>query len=299
MGFDSIGAYTATDDAGQVWVTSFRKLVASATTPTSGWIDYSYYAGTPVANFYASAPYVSARLDADKGIYQPTTSPKTKHLKNLMLMSSAASATSVANARQSLLLCDYLLYYPFIDTDAVGEEQLMENTVAIPRYTSGKVIAVGQAAASTIGQFTMTYTNQDGVSGRVSQNNFTLGTLAGGGQVASTGLSANGYHPFVQLAAGDSGVRSIESVTFSAAGGGLMVLVIVKPIFHAFVTQECRRTTSANLESYGACDEFSSIIHQMGAPEIKDGAVLNFFAQGFAGSLASSALVGIIETAWN
>jgi hypothetical protein len=37
----------------------------------------------------------------------------------------------------------------------------------------------------------------------------------------------------------------------------------------------------------------------MGAPEIKDGAVLNFFAQGMNGSLSSSALVGIIESAWN
>ena len=297
MGFTSVGAYAATDEAGQVWVTQFRKLVASATTPTSGWIDYSYYAGSPVANFYASAPYVSARIDADKGIYTHPTG-QSKHLKNLLLMTMASSATGVTNARQSLLLCDYLLYYPFIDTDAVGEEQTLENTVAIPRYPAGKVIAVSQSAASTVGQFTMTYTNQDGVAGRVSQNNFTLGTLSGGGQIASTGLSGAGFHPFVQLAAGDTGVRSIESVTFSAPGGGLMALVIVQPIFHGFVTQECRRTTSANLESYGACDEFASIIHQMGAPEIKDGAVLNIFAQGFAGSLASSALVGILETAW-
>jgi hypothetical protein len=41
-----------------------------------------------------------------------------------------------------------------------------------------------------------------------------------------------------------------------------------------------------------------SIIHSAGAPQIKDGAVLNFFAQGNAGSLASSQLVGTIETVW-
>jgi hypothetical protein len=298
MGFTGIREITAADDAGQVWITGFRKLIASPTTTTSAWIDYSYYAGTPIANFYASAPLVSARLDADKGIYTPNTSPKSKHLKNLMLMSNAVSATAVSNARQSLLLCDYLLYYPFIDTDAVGEEQLLENTVTIPRYTAGQVVAVSQAAAPAVGQFTINYTNQDGVAGKISQNTFTINTLNGGGQVATTSGNFVGYAPFINLALGDTGVRSIESVTFSAAGGGLMALVIVKPIFHAYVTQECRRTTSSNLESYGACDEFTSLIHQAGMPEIKDGAVLNFFSQGMAGSLASSALVGVLETVW-
>jgi len=88
-------------------------------------------------------------------------------------------------------------------------------------------------------------------------------------------------------------------VTFTAAGGGLMALVIVKPLFKSVVTQECRRTTSGNLESYGACDELMSIIHRAGAPRIVDGAVLGLMASGYAGSLATSTLVGILETIWN
>ena len=43
------------------------------------------------------------------------------------------------------------------------------------------------------------------------------------------GKSAAGTLPFVGLQTGDTGVRSIESVTFSVAGGGLVCLVIVKP----------------------------------------------------------------------
>jgi hypothetical protein len=78
-----------------------------------------------------------------------------------------------------------------------------------------------------------------------------------------------------------------------------MALVIVKPLLMHVVTQECRRTTSGNLESYGACDEFISVIHGAGAPQIKDGAVLGLMAAGYAGSLASSTLVGILETNWN
>lgn len=196
------------------------------------------------------------------------------------------------------MLCDYLLYYPFIDTDAIGEEQTLENTVALPRYGSGMVMAVAQSAASTVGQFMINYTNQDGVAGRVSQNAYTLSSLAGGGQIASTAGNGAGFHPFIALQLGDTGVRSIESVTFTAAGGGLMALVIVKPLLDHVVTQECRRTTSTVFDSFGAADEFLSIIHCQKMPEVKDGAVLNIMAQGFAGSLASSQLVGLLETVW-
>lgn len=297
--FRSVSEFANADLLGRTWMTQFRKLVASATTPTSGLIDYLYYAGSPPANFYASAPYVSAVVEANRGIYLPSVAPATQHLRNLTVMSGAASATTTSSQRQLLILADYLLYYPFIDTDAVGEQQDMENTVACPRQGWGQVIAVSQSAASAVGLFTFTYTNELGVAGRVSANTFTLSTQAGGGQVASTSNSSAGYHPFIVLQKGDRGVSSIQSVTFTAAGGGLLALVIVQPIFTHIVTQECRRTTSSNLESYGAANKFDAVIHQAGCPQIPDGAVLGIFGQGFAGSLASSTLVGIIETVWS
>lgn len=299
MGLANVAKIAEAYDAGRNWLTSFRKAVSSAATPTSGWCDYSYFAGSPPANFYASSPLVASTVEASRGIYVPTVGTGyTQHLNNIKLMTAASGATSTANARQSIYLCDYLLYYPFIDTDAVGEQQDFDNTVTIPRYDWGRVVAVSQSAASTVGQFTFTYTNQDGVPGRVSQNHFTLSTLTGGGQVAATQLSGSGFTPFLDLQAGDYGVKSIESVTMTAAGGGLMALVIVKPLVHHTATQECRVSTGT-VDSYGSVDELQSLIHQAGAPEIKDGAVLNFFSQGMAGSLASSTLVGTIETVWS
>lgn len=292
-GFRTVGDFANADLLGQCWITQFRKAVASAATTTNAWIDYSYFAGSPAANFYASSPSVAALVEASRGIYVPTVSPMTQHLKSMMVMT--ANTTTAVNSRQRLVLCDYLLYYPFIDTDAIGEEQLMDNTVPLPRYTSGRVIAVAQSAASAIGTFTFTYTNQDGVAGRVSQASRTF-IVAGGGQVVSANGVGASYNPYCTLQLGDTGVRSIESVTFTAAGGGLMALVIVKPLFNGYVTQECRTTTGV---AYGAANEFVSLIHAAGAPQIKDGAVLNFFAEGTAGSLASSMLVGTLETVWN
>jgi hypothetical protein len=213
-------------------------------------------------------------------------------------MSAAASATSATNGRQLLMLADYLMYYPFVDTDAVGEEQTMDNTKTLPRYPAGQVIAVAQSASSAIGEFTINYTNQDGVAGRVSQVNRTF-IVGGGGQVVNSLLTGASYNSFINLQAGDTGVKSIESCTMTGSGGGLMSLVIVKPLMLMYFHQESRRTTSGNLESYGSCTEFQSVIHKAGMPEIKDGAVLNFCARGFAGSLASSTLVGTLETIWN
>jgi len=297
-GFKNLRQYADAEDLGQYHVTSFRKAISSTATTTSAWIDYSYFPGSPTANFYASSPLEAAAVEVERGIRVPSVSPATQVLRNLKLMSAASSATSTTNGRQQMILADLLLYYPFIDTDAVGEQQDLVNTVTIPRYDYGRVIAVGQSAASTTGQFTFSYTNQDGVAGRTSLNHFTFAVAGGGQIVAASSQIATSYLPFLNLQAGDYGVKSIESVTFTAGGGGLMALVIVKPLFTAYVTQESRRTTSGNLESYGACSDFASVINHA-PPIIKDGAVLDIFAAGHAGSLASSILAGVIETTWN
>lgn len=297
MGFGNISEYANADEAGRHWVTQFRKAVTSTATITSSYIDYTYFAGSPLANFYASTPLESAYVDDSRGIYVPSVTPSRQYLKNITVMISASSATSTTGGRQQLTLCDYLMYYPFVDTDSTDLQEMIQ-VESLPRYSSGRVIAIAQGASSAIGQFTFTYTNQDGVSGRVSPNIFTQ-IVAGGGQSLTAYISGGGFHPYLPLQIGDSGVRSIEEVTFTVVGGGLMALVIVQPLQSFMVSQECRRTTSGNLESYGAAVSFDSVIHKAGAPEIKDGAILGLLSKGHAGSLASSILVGTLETIWS
>jgi len=294
-GFRSVAEWANASDSGRVYLTTFRKAVASAATVANDFIDYTYFAGNPPANFYASAPLEAAFVEGIRGITVPNIAGQ--FLKSITVMSAASSATGTTNQNQRLLLADYLLYYPFVDTDAVGEQQDMVQSQAIPRYSGGQVMCVGQSASSTVGTFTMGYTNQDGTAGRVSQSTFTK-VIAGGGVVVSSSNNAvTGSHPFVGLQAGDTSVKSIEWVKFSAAGGGLMALVIVQPLFHFYSTQECRRTTTGNLESYGAASQFESVIHR-NPVGIKQGAVLGVIGLGNAGSLASSVLTGALETTW-
>ena len=298
-GFANAAAWAAAIDAGKAHVSTFRKTVASAATLANDFIDYTYFAGNPPANFYASSPLEAAYVESIRGIHVPQMSGSDRQfLKSITAMSAAASATGTSNQNQRHMLADYLLYYPFIDTDAVGELQETVPVVALPRYGSGQVICVSQSASSAVGQFTMTYTNQDGVPGRVSQNTFTKVVAGGGTLLSSAGASVAQSLPLVGLQAGDSGVRSIESVTFTAAGGGLMALVIVEPLFHFQTTQECRTTTTGNIESYGAATYFETVLMRQ-AVEIKNGAVLGIVGLGNAGSLASSILVGTIQTIWS
>lgn len=298
-GFSNAAAWAAAVDAGKTHVSTFRKTVASAATAANDFVDYTYFAGNPPANFYASSPLEAAHVESIRGIHIPQMAgAERQFLKSITAMSAASSATGTSNQNQRHTLADYLLYYPFIDTDAVGELQEMVPTVALPRYAAGRVICVAQSASSAVGQFTMTYTNQDGVPGRVSQLTYTKVVAGGGTLVSSPGASAAQSLPYVGLQAGDSGVRSIESVTFTAAGGGLMALVIVKPLFDFYTTQECRRTTTGNLESYGAATYFETVLMRQPV-EIKNGAVLGVVGLGNAGSLASSVLVGTIQTIWS
>jgi hypothetical protein len=298
-GFNNVAAWANAVDAGKTHVTTFRKTAASAATVANDFIDYTYFAGNPPANFYASAPLEAAFVESIRGIYVPTmTGTDKQFIKSVSAMSLASGATSTTAQNQRHLLCDYLMYYPFIDTDAVGELQEMVQTVSLPRYTSGKVMAVAQSAASAVGQFTMTYTNQDGVAGRVCQNTFTKIVSGGGALVSSTTNVVGGSQPFLQLQLGDSGVRSIESVTFTAAGGGLLALVIVNPLMHFLTTQECRRTTTGSLDSYGAATYTEAVLMRQPV-EIKNGAVIGSVALGNAGSLASSTLVGTLQTIWS
>lgn len=297
-GFAGVCEWAGAHERGSRHITTFRKQVASAATLANDFIDYTYFSGNPAANFYASAPLEAAHVEANRGIHLPDIGA-SQWLKDFCVMSAAAGATSTTNQNQRLLLADYLLYYPFVDTDAVGEQQDMVQAVTLPaRYPAAQIMCVAQSAASAVGTFTLGYTNQDGVSGRTTQATFTKAVSGGGVLVTSQTSAVAGSLPFVGLQAGDSGVRSVESCTFTAAGGGLMAIVLVQPLQHTLATQESRRTTSGNLESYGAATHLEAFIH-MRPTEIKPGAVLGIVGLGNAGSLASSILTGVLTTQWS
>lgn len=240
--------------------------------------------GNPVPNYYAATPLAAATLDTEKGIWAGSNvSPAQKHLKNFVIMSPTANA-----APSTWFLMDYLVYYPFIDLDAVGEEQVMDNTVTLPRYATGagvKMFMVNVAPTVGGGQFTVNYTNSDGVAGRVTPTQFCSAATNIATFTATT-ENASGFQPFIPLQAGDSGVRSVESVTVSVANGGLAALVLAYPI---------RQTT---IREITAARELESIREVPSAPRIYDGAYLNLIGNTPTGSIASAIIAGYAEFVW-
>lgn len=76
---------------------------------------------------------------------------------------------------------------------------------------------VAAGAGGAVVSFICSYTNSDGVAGRTTRAvNLTTQTVTG--TIASTASATAGCNgPFLPLQSGDSGVRSIQSVTFTSA----------------------------------------------------------------------------------
>lgn len=299
-GFKNVSEWAASGTGGRNWISSFRKMPGSVTI-AGQWFDFSYAAGMPPANFYASAPLVAAVLDGKEGIFHgPDVTPAQKYVHRITTMMGAASATTVTCQNVMLQLLDYLLYYPFVDMDAAGEDQAMTNVVTLPRYTDGdgvKMMLVAQGQTVAGGAFTVNYTNSDGTPGRVTPTHYCAAAQPAGALVSAV-TAAAGVSPFIALQSGDKGVQSVQSINFSIANGGIAALVLVKPIQPHMQREESRRTTSGTLASFGSPKEVESITARAGVREIADGAFLGFIGQTIAGSVASSQLVGTLETVW-
>jgi hypothetical protein len=289
------------DVTGGNWaLCQYRKAASATATVTGQWFDYSYAPGMPVANYYAASPLVAETLESNKGLYTPNLPAKTVYMKSWCAMSLASSGTSATNQNQHLMLLDYLLYYPFVDADAAGDLQEMTNVKTLPRYTTDKylqMMVVSQSATTGGGNFTITYENQDGVE-HTTPIIYCAAAQPPGALVSCIG-NATSTAPFVELAAGDTGVTRVKSVTMNVNNGGLFCIVLVKPLVNSWVREEVRRRDATTFASYGDAAMVESGILNAGYPEIKNGAFLGIIGRGMGGSIASSILTGYIEYIWS
>ena len=93
--------------------------------------------------------------------------------------------------------------------------------------------------------------------------------------------------PFLPLQTGDTGVRSVQSVTIGGTGDvGLFALVLVKPL------------ASISLYEITAASETDYLLDTSTLPVIEDDAYLNFIALP-TGTLSGAPIIGILETTWN
>jgi len=267
----------------RVHTCSFRKVFT--TTITAGWWhDLSVLAGSPLPNYYFATPLEATVLNGTRGLFHGSDqSPATKWISKLGIV--AATAAMIGQYK----LLDYLLYYSGIDAD-VTDVQTLDNTVTLPRYTDGagvQVMAVVVGTTSVInGTFTFDYINQDGVA-KTSPVQGTAGAVANFGNLycSAQASNINTLGPFLKLAGGDTGVRSITSVTYIVPTGGLIALVLVKPLMDTL-------TVELNVPY-----ETSVCLNKPITP-ILDGAYLNLIVRPTA-AVTTATIAGYAEFVWS
>lgn len=231
-GFRGISDVVDAEREGRSRRYTWRKSPSQVTT-IGIWFDITSSPGNPVAKFWFDAPPLIAKAvsqSVDGGIFHgANVSPSQKVIRKFVSMTSTATALPM-----DMFVCDYLLYYPTIGDD-VTDTQTFDNTVTLPRYTDGDgvmMMAVSLAARTGGSTFNVSYTNSEGVSGRTSQT-MTMNGETSIGSIATSGRAVTGSgNPFIGLQNGDTGVRSIESLTMlTPDSGGLFALVLVKPLF--------------------------------------------------------------------
>lgn len=273
--------------AGQSRQYEFVKNVTQVTT-AGIWYDLTGSAGNPKAKQWFDAAPLTAqaiRQSTDGGIFHGgNVTPREKYLR--FMRAACASATPLP---MTLILCDYLLYYPSVE-DGTTDPQVMDNTITLPRYTDGngvQIMAVTISARTGGQTFSVSYTNQDGTAGRTSQT-VTENAVASPGTITTSQTATAGTTPgpYIPLQRGDSGVRSIESVTMNGADTGFFALVLVKPLAQIMV------------RGIDAPYDKDFLLFASELEQVQDDAYLSLLALP-NGSLTGLAVRGAIKTVWN
>jgi hypothetical protein len=264
----------------------WRKTPSQAST-AGIWFDTSMSPGNPPAQYFIGGILSATVLarSTDGGLqHGPNVSPSTKYLRSITAMTSTATALPMP-----MVLCDYLLVYPFVDM-SLTDQQDMVNTNTLTRYTTGdgvQVMAVLTNAGVGGQLFSFTYTNSDGVAGRVSQVvQMNAATAIGSIITSSVGTAVQSGSPFIGLQDGDKGVRSIQSVTMLGADVGLFALVLVKPLLWTAINE------------ITAPYEKDALLIGGDVPRIYDDAFLGLLTLP-RGTLAATALIGDLKVIWD
>lgn len=153
-------------------------------------------------------------------LINPTSSDKKYLLTHGITVPSISGFSTV-------LLVDLLVAAANISANSTSAQTV--NSAALTRYTTGEgvrmILVVTTALGATASNVTISYTNQAGTAGR------STGAIAMTASCAVNRTQPSTTIFFIPLQAGDTGVRSVQTITFSAAmGAGVLDLYLFKPL---------------------------------------------------------------------
>ena len=291
MAIQSIDNLIAAIAAGKTSRADWNKITGGVAYTAGRFYDFSSLAGFPIANAWAGAALAWRPCDELTGNgtqafglpHGGNTTPDIKHLLNF-----GAQVTAATGVPGTLTLVDMEGYWPGITNNSAVSQSL--TGVPAPRYANGAGLRLFQvqtvAGGATAQNMALNYTNQAGTAGRVPPVTVAMTASPIIGHISHSGIAANNYGPFLPLASGDSGVRNVASVTFSAANVGTSALVLAKPL---------AQITLGVAAMYHEKDLLNQI---PSLPIIKDGACLTWIYTAGAATGASTTFMGHTETVW-
>ena len=238
MAINSLSDIIAASANGHSQRTVWNKATGLAAYTAGRWYDTSFLYGSPTSETFPGTAlnatlFTSTNNPGWMNIGAPV-SPLEKYLVNFEAMSPVATG-----APSWLLLVDMLMYYPQVNLNTNSQQNLVNN-VSLPRYSDGNgVMMYLNNIAGTTGATAMNlhptgfnYTNSYGVDGRVIPGTVALTASAIVPQILHSGVAANNFGPFIPLAGADQGVRSAQSVQFTASTGlaATATLVLCRPL---------------------------------------------------------------------
>ena len=224
------------------------------------------------------------------GIYHGgDVSTSVKNLANMSVFSGAATTAPVV-----FMLYDLLATFTISSVTTTGA-QSFTGAAAWPRYADGKGVRMMLVPSVVMGAGTPTvqvsYTNTASVSGRLTPAGPSLPVMTTAcpvGNIQYSGTGVGKYGPFIPLMAGDAGIKSVESINFSATmTSGCTNLLIVKPLAYIPIT------------TVGVAAERDFLNQLPSFPRIYDGACLHLAMYcGIASLPVNSGYAGHIDTVW-
>ena len=208
-----------------------------------------------------------------------------------VLLSAAAQTAAATTAPCVLMLVDMLGFYPITTVTTTGA-QTLNNTVTLPRYTDGAGVQAFLTPSTVMGaatpNITLNYTNSAGTAGKATPVTLPIGNSAAAvTSVVYSGTGSGKYGPFIPLAAGDAGIRSVQSINLSASYvSGVLNLVLCRPLLTLPIT-----TLGVTAER-DLVNQFASM------PRVYDGACLHWLMLAGAATPVASPLSGHLEFGW-
>jgi hypothetical protein len=290
MTIQSVDNLIAAIAAGQTTRYDWNKVSTVAAT-LGGSFDMSGQAALPVANAWAGTAlnWVTCTESTGNGTqifgipHGGNVSPSVKHLLNMNAWGTAATAVP-----GTLTLIDMQGYYPGLSNNTTSA-QTMVGTPTL-RYTNGEGVRAYMVQTATGGSgaqnIAMSYTDQGGTAGNTLPVTVACTASSGVGRINHSGVAANNYGPFLPLASGDTGIRSIQTVTMSAATTGTFAMVLARPL------------ASITLSVAGLMTEKDLLNQIPSLPVIKDGACLTWIWNAGAATATATTLAGGLEFVW-